>query len=315
MAINLRMAKIRFILATAIIGALLPTSGAHADDDAMEKYRDWLPSQILSMPEEQRRSEIPIAYVMSAKTEDLAIQSYLNTLMYSGLADFDGAKRRFQADLGEPQTGNLTVGQVTELAFRADRMQLTPVYFFSYKFGGRINQYSARVRGTVKILDENIAYPVNYVEINCEKEAGICNYRQFILDLPDKNSWSQSYRVTETFNDEFTITRWEKDRLDARPLLEGSCRIPELRLNFATNGFYEIVTNAPEGDCELLSGESLPKLEKPRISQIVDGDPLIRAVFQKIGEENYKFLSSEFRAKAEIVFKADPSAKTGEKAN
>ena len=47
------------------------------------------------------------------------MQSSLNTLMYNGLADYEGAWRAFQADLGEDATGELTVGQISTLLYRA----------------------------------------------------------------------------------------------------------------------------------------------------------------------------------------------------
>ena len=307
MAINFHITKRRLILAVITIVSLLTNSGARADDDAMAKYRNWLPSQILKMPAEQIDEKIPTTYVISANTSDLATQSYLNTLMYNGLSDFDGAKRLFQIDLGEPPTGNLTVGQIADLEFRAKRIRLTSVSFFPFEFKASFDQNRALVSGTAKLLDEDIAYPVNHTEINCVRNEEICTYRQFALIMPDKHSFSQSYSVMETFNRIYRITRWEKDRLEASPLVTSECRIPEIRLNFSTKEFYEIVMNASEGDCETLLGGSLPKLERPRIAQIVDGEPVVRAVFQKIREENYKFLSSEFRAKAEIVYKSDQS--------
>lgn len=292
--------------ALAVVAAILICSRASADDAGMEKYRNWLPGQIRSMPDKQRDSEVPMTYIMAANTAlsplgDLLIQSNLNSLMYNGVSDFDAAKRRFQSDLGEPQTGNLTVGQIAKLSYRAERTQLTNVNFFSYQFGGKAFSDTAYVHGTVKLLDENIAYPVNYVEIQCSKSAGTCTYRQLVLVLPDESSWAQSYSVMESVNDTYKITRWDNDRIDARPLTEGTCRVNELRLNFAANEFYEFATNAPEGKCEMPLGGSLPKLEKPRVAQIVDGDPLISAQFQKIRQETYQFMSSEFRSKVDAA--------------
>lgn len=300
----------RFALAS--ITVILFSSSANADDAAMEKYRNWLPSQIRSMPDKQRDSEVPMTYIMAANAAasplgDLSIQSSLNTLMYNGLGDFDGAKRRFQTDLSEQPTGNLTVGQIAKLSYRAERTSLTKVAFFPFQFGGKSFSDTAYVHGTVKLVDENIAYPVNYVEIQCTKSEGICTYRQTVLALPDENSWAQSYSVMESVNDTYKITRWDNDRIDASPLTEGTCRVNELRLNFAAKEFYEIATNAPQGKCEMPLGGSLPRLEKPRIAQIVDGDPLISAQFQKIRQETYQFLSSEFRAKVEAA--APPAAK------
>ena len=99
---------------------LLTCSAAQADNEGMEKYRDWLPAQIKSMPEAQRRSEVPTAYVIAANEAlsplgDLALQSNLNTLMYDGVGNFQEAKRKFQVDLGENPTGDLTVGQISSL--------------------------------------------------------------------------------------------------------------------------------------------------------------------------------------------------------
>lgn len=272
----------------------------------MQKYQNWLPSQIGSMPQKQRDSEIPMIYIMAANTAlsplgDLSIQSHLNALMYDGIGDFNGAKRQFQSDLGEQPTGNLTVGQIAKLIYRAERSHLTTVGFFPFQFGGHIFSDTAYVKGTVKLVDDKIAYPVNYVEIRCNKGEGICTYRQTVLALPDENSWAQSYSVMESINDTYKITRWDSDRIDASPVTEGACRVNELRLNFAAKEFYEFATNAPEGNCEMPLGGILPRLEKPRIAQIVDGDPLIREQFQKISQEAYQFLSSEFRAKVEAA--------------
>ena len=210
--------------------AVLLSSAAYADDEAMAKYRDWLPSQIRSMPEATREKEVPITYIMAANTAvspigNLALQSSLNTLMYDGIADFDGAKRKFQVDLGDRPTGDLTVGQISTLTYRAERTRLTEVSFFPFQFGGYVANDWAYVKGTAKILDDQIAYPVNFVEINCRRAEAICDYRQMVLTLPDKSSWAQSYSVMESVNETYRVTRWDKDRIDALPIQEGECRI------------------------------------------------------------------------------------------
>lgn len=296
----------KFGVFAASIFAILVSTTVKADDAAMQKYRNWLPSQVRAMPDKLRDAEMPMTYIMAANTAlsplgDLALQSNLNTLMYNGVADFDGAKRRFQSDLGEQPTGNLTVSQIAKLGYRAERTQLTNVNFFSYGFNSQQFEHSAFVHGTVKLVGENIAYPVNYTEIECDKEAGTCSYRQLALVLPDESSWAQSYNVMETTNETYKITRWEGSRIEARPETEGTCRVNELRLNFANKEFYEFTTNAPEGKCEMPLGGSFPKLERPRIAQIVDGQPIITAKFEQIRQDTYKFLSSEFRARVDAA--------------
>ena len=53
------------------------------------------------------------------------------------------------------------------------------------------------------------------------------------------------------------------------------CRNTKLQLNFKAKEYYMITTNAGE-ECEVL-GTKFPKLDKPRISKIVDGAKLIDA--------------------------------------
>lgn len=289
----------------ALISVLL-TTAAHADNEGAEKYRSWLPSQIRDLPEETRKSQVPMNYVMAANTAsspigDIVIQSNLNMLMYDGIGNIDSAKRRFQIDLGDTPTGNLTVGQISTLFYRAERTRLTQVNFFPFSFEGSISPDIASVKGTAKILDDQIAYPVNFVEIECYRIDLICTYRQTVLVLPNENSWTQSYSVMVAVDETYRITRWDEDRIDALPVQEGGCRINELKLNFAAKEFYEFVTNAPDGNCELPLGGTLPRLQRPRITQIVDGDPIVDEEFKKISKETYQFLSSDFRARVDGI--------------
>jgi len=114
---------------------LLFATAAHADEEAVAKYRDYLPEQLLALSEEERHSEVPMMYsgaahLATSPAGDLLMQTLLNTLMYDGFADYEGAKRLFQTDLGEEPTGDLTVSQIHQLGYRAARINLTTVHFF-----------------------------------------------------------------------------------------------------------------------------------------------------------------------------------------
>lgn len=226
------------------------------------------------MSKEERSNSVPMMFIGAAnlamsETGDLVIQAHLNTLMYNGLADYDGAKRAFQADLGEESTGELTVWQIHTLGYRASRSNMTYVSFFPFDFGGAITDSWAYVKGTAKILDEKIAYPINHVVIECDRAEGVCEYRQIALMLPDEQSWTQSYHVGEIADDTYRITRWENSQIDAVPHNHTACRINQLSLNFVTKEFFEIARNNTSGDCETSLGVALPRLERPRLSQIV----------------------------------------------
>ena len=92
--------------------------------------------------------------------------------MYDGLADFESAKRAFQADLGEQPSGALTVWQIHTLGYRASRVNMTSVSFFPFDFGGTFSGDWAFVKGTLEIIDEKIAYPINHVDIECSRGRG-----------------------------------------------------------------------------------------------------------------------------------------------
>lgn len=98
------------------------------------------------------------------------------------------------------------------------------------------------------------------------------------------------------------ITKWTDDAAEAdfEPSghLERQCPNTKLQLNFKAKEYYLITMNAGE-ECELL-GVKIPKLDKPRISKIVDGKKLIAAEYESFRKQQYELLASEYRN--EIAF-------------
>lgn len=294
------------MLRTAALCLILLTSVARADEDAVAKYRDYLPAQLLALSEEERHSSVPMMFsgaanLATSPAGDLIMQANLNSLMYDGFADYEGAKRAFQSDLGEEPTGELTVWQIHTLGYRASRVNMTSVSFFPFDFGGTMSGDWAFVQGTLEIIDEKIAYPVNHVDIECNRVRGTCDYRQIALTLPDENSWVQSYHVGEVADEVYQITRWEGQSIDAVPLNATGCRINQLSLNFETQEFFEIARNNTAGDCETMLGSTIPRLDKPRVSRIVDGREIINAEFNAISKETFTFFSSAFRQRVDAL--------------
>ena len=241
------------------------------------------------------------ANLATSPAGDLIIQANLNSLMYNGLGDYEHAKRAFQADLGEEPTGALTAWQIHTLGYRASRVNMTSVNFFPFDAGGFISGDWAFVKGTVEIIDDRIAYPINHVDIECSRSRGTCDYRQIALMLPDENSWVQSYQVGEIADDVYQITRWEGQSIDAVPINATGCRINQLSLNFETQEFFEIARNNTSGDCETRLGVTIPRLEQPRVSRIVDGREIVSAEFEAISRETFSFFSSAFRERIQSL--------------
>ncbi len=285
---------------------LLFTSIARADEDAVAHYRDYLPAELLALSQNERHSSVPMMFsgaadLATSPAGDLIMQANLNSLMYDGFAHYEGAIRAFQTDLGSAPTGTLTVWQIHTLGYRASRVNMTSVSFFPFDFGGTMIDKWAFVNGTLKIIDEQIAYPINHVDIECSRDEGTCEYRQIALTLPDKNSWVQSYHVGEIADDTYRITRWEGQLIDAVPMNTTTCRTTQISLNFETQEFFEIARNNTAGDCETMLGVTLPRLEKPRVSQIVDGREIVNSEFKAISEETFTFFSSAFRDQVDAL--------------
>ncbi len=287
----------RNLILVMMLGCSCP---ALADEVEMERFRDFLPAQIVNIGEEERKQSVPIAYINAANLAlssfgpDI-IQAQLNSLMYSGLADYSGAKRAFQADLGQAVTGELTVGQIHELGYRSERIGLQYVNFFSYGYIHTITETSATLRGTVQIIGETIAYPINYVTIRCFKVQAYCSYNQVALIVPDRNSWTQTYSVSEIADEFYRITRWEGNQIDATPVTENRCRTNRLTFNFGSEEFFEVVTNNVAGECKTDLGIAIPPLQQPRISKIIDGTKVIDGEFKRIQDEASSYYASAFR--------------------
>lgn len=293
---NLHTVLLLFVVTT------LATS-VKADDTAMTKYRNYTPKQVSDMPDKQRQSVMPMAYIFAAQ-RGLAVDSellfgmQLNQLMYPGIHDYKSAVRAFQTDLGDFPTGILTVSQIHQLEYRADLQKLSRI-FFPDSFSSWKSSDSASVEGTVTILDDRIAWPINHHKIKCFKSENSCEVQQVMLNLPNEKSWAQQYQVMIDNPEYYNITRWTDDTIDAEyPSKPDSCRTVSLSLNFKTKEFFFITKNAG-GKCEFL-GKQIEKLAKPRISQVVKGEKIINEEFEKIQKAAYDALSGDFHKKVDI---------------
>ncbi len=284
-------------LATLLVVVAIAVS---ADEAAVKKYRNYTPAQIAKLSEVQRSSEVPIMFNMAAsrglsKGSELLFGMELNRLMYPGLHDFQAAIKAFQVDLGDKPTGELTVWQIYQLQQRAE-MQALSAILFPDRFWSHLSEAYATVEGTMIILDDKIAWPVNHVIVQCFKSSNQCEVTQIHLVIPDESSWSQTYHVMRSDTDYYSISRWTADSIESHPLgTSDDCRNTSLSLSFKTKEFYQITKNAG-GDCKILGAE-IPKLNKPRIAQIVDGSKLIDEEFASVQKKAFEVLSSAFRKK------------------
>lgn len=291
-------------IVTILFLGLLFVSLAYAGDESFQKYRNHTPEQIQKLSEKVRHGEMPMAYIMAAEKgvapgSELLFAMELNALMYPGLHDYQAAVKAFQVDVGDKPTGALTVWQIHTLEKRFEMQKLSSVAFPD-DYRSYQTDVIASVQGTMTILDEKIAWPINHVKVTCYKSENYCQLEQISLSVPDDSSWSQTYGVSQHPTELFEISRWTKDSIDANPYEgDNGCRITSLNLNFKTKEFLYITRNG-EGDCEVL-GTTLNKLVKPRITQIIDGSKIFAQKFAQISKSAFDVLSSDFQKKVDKV--------------
>ena len=277
---------------------------ALAEETAVQKYRNYTPQQIKNLPEKEISASIPIMYTWAAQRgispgSDLLFGMQLNRLMYPGLHDYSAAVKAFQLDLGDKPTGVLTVWQIHSLGQRSELQSLSRVLFPDQFYSSKTDDY-ASIQGTMIIIDEQIAWPINHVKVKCYKNQNYCQLDQIQVSVPDDKSFSQNYQVQENDPEYYNVSRWGRDSIDAEPKEIGmGCRTTSMNLNFKTKEFYYTTRNAG-GNCEVL-GTTLPKLPKPRIAQIVDGSEIIRKEFAKFEKAAYDVLASDFRKQVDEV--------------
>lgn len=295
---NYKPVKPLFIL---LIG-LFTVEIVSADNKAVNKFRDFTPEQIKALPEKVRRSEVPTMYVLAAQTglapdAPLLFSLQLNLLMYPAVGEYASAIRAFQKDMGDTPNGNLTVHQIQQLEYRANLQKLSRIAFPD-DFYSWISSDSAVVKGTLSILNDQIAWPINHQNVVCFKSQKQCEVTQLILDVPNEKSWAQRYQIMTANTEYYNITRWENDAIDAEyPGTPDRCRTTSLNLNFKTKEFFFITKNSG-GKCEIL-GKPIEKLSMPRISQILDGKNIIEGEFSRLEKAAYEVLASNFRKKVE----------------
>ena len=202
----MQLSKIRMLTVIAIV---VLARVASADDAAVLKFRNYSPAQIWQLSEKDRDNQVPTMYIMAARKglsggSALAFAMELNSLMYAGLHDYANAVKAFQRDVGDAPSGTLTVWQIYQLEQRSDLQKLTTVGF-PQQFSSYISNSYASVEGTIVIVDDSIAWPINHMRVSCTKEDGVCAVNRIYLDTPKENSWAQMYLVGEDIEETYTI--------------------------------------------------------------------------------------------------------------
>ena len=292
--------KPHFLIFVSLIFLVAIAPFSQADQSGLQRYRNYTPKQWKDLSEKIRSSDVPIMYSLAAqkglsKGSQFVLAWELQELMYPGLSNYEKAVRQFQRDLGDKVDGELTLWQISELTRRSEIQDLRDPGF-PRSFHSGIYESYASVTGTMILLDEEIAEPINRHQVKCYKSTEICETRVLSLVIPTDKSFIQVFTMLENAGPTYKITRWDSDSIEAISTNPSACRVVSVALNFKTEEFYFITRNG-SNDCEVL-GEKFPRLAKPRIAQIVDGARVINKKFSDLSRKAHEVTAKDFQARA-----------------
>jgi hypothetical protein len=244
----------------------------------------------------ERAPNTEIAAEASNLLVDTLTYPLLTSLLYGNFSEASVRMmtEHFQEDLGADVTGHLTMDQYDELSRRNTEYQKTPVYA-----GGsartNVGDAYASAEGTWQMFGEKAAYPINKVEIRCWRNREECFEFEAIVDVHDAKY--QLHTSLKTYS----VIHWgpqEVIALSDPPLIGDPCYTSTLRMNASSGETTLTTANNTQEECKVLWA-TLPPLDAPLVSKLVDGFERTYQEFQTREDESQKYLNPRFAKEIE----------------
>lgn len=244
-----------------------------------------------------------------------SISSMLGRLMYFNAPsekEFRDAIKKFQRDIDDPQTGDLTMGQFEKLHVRSARISDTPVYLgyrTQHKIPIRRYENIVGTEGTWAVEadneDDKLAYPINYAKIRCYKLDGTCTMFHVELSVPKLKGPDEGHHLFAHL-ETYKIISWSDSEVVSQS--SAQCRTHLMTVNISSNEVFQIVRNTGNKGCD-----SLLPLGKPRIVRLMPEGPSSFGFWEDRKKETSKYLNSDFqkwlKSHAEKIEALDATAK------
>jgi hypothetical protein len=263
------------VRSTTLIATVLWIGGASAQTLDIDR----LSKEDFDKLTPEQRKPFPALEVMQkfdsqfAAAERAFVPLLLRDLGYGFREAFTGTDEQlqrwvtqFQHDIGEPETGVLTFGQMDILGHRADAVGTQNVRI-SLPVGAQdgpivtVNDDFASAEGTWVIEGDQIAWPLNIATYQCSRKSGYCTESDVYID----NQSAPFYSVF-TEQDTVPITSWKDQKVVLTT--EATCRNITVTINARAKEVYEIARNNGR-PCNVVPGTTIPPLDKPQISKLV----------------------------------------------
>ena len=170
------------------------------------------------------------------------------------------AVKEIQKKFGERIDGNLTYSQFNRLdkiaeIYKTPKETYVGGNYRVAKFGDK-----AFVTGTLEIVNEDIANPINYHSMVLDKNSKVCRDSNLYVQETDGFAGGIAIYLDETYYD---IVSWDEDEVICKR--DYICRSEKLIINFKSKSADIITTNRDGDECK-----DFPRLKSARVSRLVN---------------------------------------------
>ena len=198
---------------------------------------------------------------------------------------------KFQRDLGQAQTGDLTTGQyklldqraalASERSFRVSGMW-DKLHVFTYE------KSHVSTEGTWVLEGEEMAFPVNSAKITCIKAEGQCTHDEVDIQLPSlnrENVFGDNYTIFHQQPEHYEIISWTNSEVISE--LARQCRTTTLTINTVTKEVFQVTRNNG-GNCDFVD-----KLKKPRIARLLASGNVMHEYWERRKTKTAQFRNAD----------------------
>ena len=231
-----------------------------------------------------------VSFILKQPFRDLMYD--INVWHEDGIKEvaFINAVKEVQRKFNEKADGLLTFSQYQKLQTIANIYKTPKDVYVGGNFMVRKFGETAFVTGTLEIVDEEIANPINYHSMLLNKKSMICRDSNFHVG---ENSSGVAIYLDET---NYEIISWEDDEVVCKK--DYTCRSEKLIINFKSKSVDLITTNREDDECK-----DLPKLKSARVSRIIDPFKKRNELDKKNIELTRPFISDTEMNRLKEIFK------------
>lgn len=239
-----------------------------------------------------KKIDARIAFLLKQPFRDLLYE--VNAWHDEGVREpaFINAVKEVQGKFGEKVDGDLTFSQLQRLLKIANVYKTSKNVYVGDDFGVLSHSDWARVSGTLEIVGEQIAEPINYHSMELDRKSKICRDSHYYVQNNDGLNGYYVYQFV-TF---YEIVSWDEDEIICKK--DYSCRSEKILINLKSKAVDIITTNLEGG----VGCKDLPKLKSPRVSRLVDPSGVNRSLEKSNHEMTHPFISEDAKQRLKELF-------------